>query len=72
MNNNFQPVSRNELLKAPIKVIYGEKNYSEYSYNQTLKDVEDEDMECEIIESIEDKFFIYKKLTDNWFRKRKI
>lgn len=71
MNKEFNPISRNVLLKEPIKVIYGENNYSVYNYNQILKDIEDEDMSCEVIITIEDKWFIYKKITENWFRKRK-
>lgn len=69
MDDSFKIISRNVILKAPIKVIYGENNYSKYSYNQTLKEVEDEDLECEIIKSIKDKYFTYKK-EGNWFRKR--
>lgn len=71
MSNEFKPVSRSVILKSPIKVIYGEDNYSIYSYNQTLKETEDEDMDWEAIISIEDRYFVYEKLTDNWFRKRK-
>ena len=71
MNEEFKPVSRNVILREPITVIYGRDNYSLYSYRQTLKETEEDDMACEVILSIEDKYFIYKKLTDNWFRKRK-
>ena len=71
MNKEFKPISRNVLLKEPIKVIYGKDNYSIYSYRQTLKIIENEDEVCETIISIEDRYFIYKKLTDNWFRKKK-
>ena len=70
-NNSFEPVSRSEILKAPITVIYGKGNYSKYNYNRTLKEIEDKDIECSVIKLIEDRYYFYKKGINNWFRKRK-
>jgi len=71
MNTEFKPVSINVFLKEPIKVNYSKGNYSIYSYSQTLKVIEDENVGCEPIISIEDESFIYKKLTNAWFRQPK-
>lgn len=65
----YEIVSKDILLKAPIKVIYGKNNYSIYSSNQTLEEVIEEDMEALEIIEIEDKDFVYKKKFECWYKK---
>ena len=70
--NEFKPISRSATLKHPIKTVYGKENYRVYyGSDQVLKEIENEDIERGTIIEIIDKHYVYKKLDNNWYRKRK-
>ncbi|MCH1964357.1 hypothetical protein MCG45_16125 [Clostridium perfringens] len=68
--NNFKIISRATILKPNIKIFYNdEDDWIMFNYHQTLKECEN--LEERTILKIEDSYYIYKKIGDNWFRKRK-
>lgn len=68
--NNFKIISRATILKPNIKIFYNiEDDWILLNYGQTLKECEN--LEERPILKIEDSYYIYKKIGDNWFRKRK-
>ncbi|MFY8263052.1 hypothetical protein ACOT7R_09150 [Clostridium perfringens] len=68
--NRFRIISRNTTLKPNIKIFYGvEDDWTFLSYSQTLKDCER--LEERPILKIEDNYYTYKKVGNNWFRKRR-
>ncbi|MBO3356158.1 hypothetical protein [Clostridium perfringens] len=68
--NDFEIISRATILKPNIKIFYNdEDDWILFNYNQTLKECEN--LEGKPILKIEDSYYIYKKIGDNWFRKRK-
>ena len=67
MRNKVKKISINVILKPPIKVYFGEYDNSIYSYKQTLKELIEEESPFLFIE---DKFFLYYKEDDGWYRER--